>query len=93
MWLSYRCFSARSEESVPVFGTLGEHTQDQFVQFERIVFNFPQLDLPGADCPGVIQHMLQFIKVHQSAFDLIKVHLPDFGTAGDVSDKPTECIM
>lgn len=35
MWLSYRCFSARSEESVPIFGTLGLAAQLGNVQYAR----------------------------------------------------------
>ena len=35
MWLAYRCFSARSEESVPIFGALGLAAQLGNVQYAR----------------------------------------------------------
>ena len=35
MWLSYRCFSARSEESIPIFGTLGLAAQLGNVEYAR----------------------------------------------------------
>ena len=35
MWLSYRCFSARSEESVPIFGTLRLAAQLHNVKYAR----------------------------------------------------------
>ena len=35
MWLSYRCFAAKSEESVPIFGALGLSAQLGNIEYAR----------------------------------------------------------
>jgi hypothetical protein len=35
MWLSYRCFAAKSKESVPIFGALGLAAQLGNVEYAR----------------------------------------------------------
>ena len=35
MWLSYRCFAAQSEESVPIFGGLGLAAQLGNIEYAR----------------------------------------------------------
>src|SRR2546427_6448588 len=63
------------------------HMKDQFVHLQWIVVDLSQFDLPGADVRGVIEQVLQFIEIHQRAFELVEIHLFDLGTAGDVADQ------
>src|ERR1051325_9135728 len=60
------------------------NVQNEFIEIERIVIQFPQFDLPCADLLNVVQHVLQFIEVNQRAFNLIQVHLLDFGAARNI---------
>src|SRR2546423_1670766 len=61
--------------------------QDEFVQIMGIIVNLSQLDLPGADLLNVVEHMLQFVEINQRAFDLVEIHLLDFGTARNISEQ------
>src|SRR5208337_2549638 len=60
----------------------------QFVQLQGIVIDLPQLDLPGANVRGVVEHVLQFVEVNERAFDLFEIHLLDLGTAREVAEEP-----
>jgi len=61
--------------------------EDDFVEFERIVVNFAELNLPGADVRNVIKDMIKFIEIDECALDFIEVHFPDFGAARDIADE------
>jgi hypothetical protein len=50
--------------------------QDQLVEFEGIVVDFADLQLPGTNVIHVIKHMLKPVKVNERSLDLLEVPFP-----------------
>src|SRR5262245_10396682 len=61
--------------------------EDEFIQLVGIVVDLAQFDLPRADIRGVIEQVFQFIEINQRTFDLVKIHRPHFGAAGDITNQ------
>src|ERR1043166_5700287 len=49
--------------------------QNQFINFERVIVDLSQFNLPGADIGRFIQHMLQFIEINERPLELVEFNL------------------
>src|SRR5437879_11571241 len=62
--------------------------ENEFVEFQRIVVDLPELHLPRPDIRCVIEHVLQFIEIDESAFDFVEIHLLNLRAARNVTEQP-----
>ena len=74
MWLSYRCFSARSEESVPIFGILGLAAQLGNVEYarprkfrEKLESWLEVIRAMWPECPARIDHAGNYLLIRPAA--------------------------
>src|SRR4051812_5373637 len=74
MWLSYRCFAARSQESIPIFGALGLAAQLGNVEYarprkfrEKLESWLGVIRAMWPECPARIDHAGDYLLIRPAA--------------------------
>ena len=60
--------------------------EDDLIEFMRVVVDFAQFELPGADVRDVVEDVLELVEIHERALEFVEAHLAHVGVARNIAD-------